>query len=101
MSGNGGADHLVWNALPWRAGAVTDFTPGVDKLDLRPLFQQAGYSGADPIGDHRLEFRDDGHGGTAVYFDRDDPNGGDWPFLITTLQGVAPAQIGAGDWLFR
>ena len=48
-----------------------------------------------------LEFRDDGQGGTAVYFDRDDPGGGDWPFLITTLQGVAPSQIGAGDWIFR
>jgi hypothetical protein len=101
MSGNGGADQFVWNALPWRAGAVTDFTPGVDKLDLRPLFQQAGYSGSDPIGDHHLEFRDDGHGNTAVYFDRDDPNAGDWPFLITTLQGVSPGQIGSGDWLFR
>ena len=101
LTGNGGADHFTFNDLPWRAGVITDFTPGVDKLDLRPLFQAAGYSGTDPIGDHHLEFRDDGQGNTAVYFDRDDPNAGDWPFFITTLQGVTPGQIGSGDWMFR
>jgi Ca2+-binding RTX toxin-like protein len=101
LTGNGGDDLFVWNDLPWRAGHVTDFTPGADKLDLRALFVASGYSGSDPVADHHLEFRDDGAGGTAVYFDRDDPNGGDWPFLITTLDHVAPTQIGAGDWLFQ
>ena len=60
-----------------------------------------GYAGSNPIGDGRLEFRADGAGNTQVYFDRDAPGAGDWPFLITTLDDVTPAEIGAGDWLFR
>lgn len=100
MTGAGGADRFVWRDLPWNAGHVTDFTPGTDQLDLRPLFQAWGYSGTDPVADGRLAFGDDGAGNTQVYFDRDDPNGGDWPFLITTLDGVSPGQVRPGDWLF-
>lgn len=101
LTGGGGADQFAWANLPWNAGHVTDFTPGSDKLDLRALFQASGYAGSDPIGDGRLEFRPNGQGDTQVYFDRDTPSGGDWPFLITTLDKVQPAQMGAGDWLFK
>lgn len=99
LTGAAGADRFVWGDFPWNAGHVTDFTPGVDKLDLSALFAASTYTGSDPVGDGRLEFRPDGQGNTQVYLDRDDLNGGDWPFLITTLDGVSPAQIGPGDWL--
>jgi hypothetical protein len=46
-----------------------------------------------------VEFRSDGQGNTQVYVDKDDPNAGDWPFLITTLTGVSPGQITASDWI--
>jgi Ca2+-binding RTX toxin-like protein len=101
LTGAGGADHFVWRNLPWNAGHVTDFVSGQDKLDLRPLFQASSYSGSDPIADRWLEFRPDGAGNTQVYVDHDGPDTGDWPFLITTLDGVAPAQIAASDWIFR
>ncbi|RAK59711.1 hypothetical protein DJ021_07790 [Phenylobacterium hankyongense] len=101
LTGGGGADSFVFGQLPWNAGHVTDFTPGVDKLDLRALFQAAGYAGTDPVGDHVLEFRSDGAGDTQVYVDVDGPSGSQWPFLITTLDHVAPSQVGAGDWLFH
>ncbi|WP_310541485.1 hypothetical protein [Phenylobacterium sp.] len=101
LTGGGGAVQFAWAQLPWNAGHVTDFSPGVDKLDLRALFQASGYAGSDPIADGRLMFRADGQGGTQVYLDRDAANAGDWPFLITTLDGVQPGQIGAGDWLFQ
>ncbi|HEY8571466.1 Calx-beta domain-containing protein [Phenylobacterium sp.] len=100
LTGAGGADHFVYRDLPWNAGRISDFAPGVDKLDLRELFDGAGYAGSDPIADRRLEFRADGAGNTQVYFDRDAPGAGDWPFLITTLEGVTPTQIKPGDWLF-
>ncbi|MDB5468113.1 MAG: hypothetical protein JWQ46_2875 [Phenylobacterium sp.] len=101
LTGAGGADNFVFGQLPWNAGHVTDFTPGVDRLDLRGPFSAAGYSGSDPITDHYLEFRSDGAGDTQVYFDPDGPSGSQYPFLITTLDHVGPGQIGAGDWLFR
>jgi Ca2+-binding RTX toxin-like protein len=101
LTGGGGGDVFAWAQLPWNAGHVTDFTPGADKLDLRALFQASGYAGSNPVADGRLDFRADGQGNTQVYFDRDAPGGGDWPFLITTLDRVQPSQIGAGDWLFQ
>ncbi|MDB5448933.1 MAG: exsH [Phenylobacterium sp.] len=101
LTGGAGPDSFVFGQLPWNAGHITDFTPGADRIDLRQIFQAAGYSGADPITDHYLEFRSDGAGDTQVYVDVDGPSGSQWPFLITTLDHVTPSQIGAGDWLFR
>jgi Ca2+-binding RTX toxin-like protein len=101
LTGGGGDDMFAFHDLPWRATTITDFTPGHDVLDLRPLFSASGYAGSDPLADHRLEFRDDGQGGTAVYFDPDGPNTGEWPFFVATLTGVTPGQIGSGDWLFH
>ena len=89
LTGAGGADRFVFGALPWNAGHITDFTPGVDKLDLSAIADAAS----------QVEFRSDGAGATQVYVDVDGP-GGDWPFLITTLDGVAPSRIGASDWVF-
>jgi Ca2+-binding RTX toxin-like protein len=101
LTGGGGADLFVFGKEPWNAGHVTDFTPGVDKLDFRQIFAHSTYQGTDPVGAHVLEFRSDGAGNTQVYIDHDDPNGGDWPFLITTLDGVSPGQIGSGDFIFH
>jgi hypothetical protein len=87
--------------LPWATGQVTDFTPGVDVLDLRPLFQAAGYTGADPIADGWLRFGSDGSADTHVWFDPDGPSGPQYPFLITSLVSVTPSQIHSSDWLFH
>ncbi|MDB5465779.1 MAG: exsH, partial [Phenylobacterium sp.] len=100
LTGAAGADHFVWNNLPWNPGHVTDFTPGTDVLDLRPLFAAAGYTGTNPIADHVLEFQADGAGNTKVYFDPDGP-GGQWGTTITTLDHVTPSQISSSDWLFH
>lgn len=88
-----GADVVAYRALPWNAGRITDFVVGTDKLDLSEIFQSAGCSGSDPVADGRMRFDSDGAGGTRVYFDRDAPNGGDWPFLITTLENVSPVGL--------
>lgn len=88
LTGAGGADRFVFADLPWNAGHITDFTPGVDRLDLSGVASSAA----------QVEFRGDGAGNTQVYVDVDGA-GGEWPFLITTLDGVAPSRIGAADWV--
>ncbi len=93
LTGGAGADTFAYAALPWNAGHVTDFALGTDRLDLSAIFQASGYSGADPVADGRMRFDSDGVGGTRVYFDRDAANSGDWPFLVTTLDHVAPAGL--------
>jgi hypothetical protein len=102
LTGAGGADHLAFGKVPWNAGHVTDFTPGVDKLDLRGIFAASGYGGSDPIADRYLRFEGDGVGGTRVLVDIDGPGGpSPYQFVITTLDHVTPGQISAGDWIFH
>jgi len=101
LTGAGGADHFAFSKPPWNAGHITDFAPGVDLLDLRPLFAATGYSGSNPLADHWLEFRADGQGNTQAYVDTDGPSGSQWATLVTTLDHVLPAQISAGDWAFH
>ncbi len=99
LVGGAGADHFVFAATPWNAGQVIDFVPGADRLDLRPIFATMGYAGADPIAEGYLRLDADGVGGTRVYVDVDGPHGAQWPFLISTLQNVAPTTLHASDWL--
>jgi hypothetical protein len=99
LTGAGGGDHFVYGQPPWNAGHITDFTPGADVLDLRPLM--TSYTGSNPVADRWIEFRPDGAGGTQVMVDVDGPSGSQWPFLITTLDKVAPSSLGSGDWLFH
>ena len=101
LTGGAGADTFDFNVLPWNASHITDFTPGVDKLDLTTIASAAGYhGGVNAVADGYLSFRDDGHGGTQVYFDTDGHAAGNpWPFLITTLDHVAPSSVHASDWV--
>ena len=100
LTGGAGHDVFKFGVLPWNAGHVTDFTPGDDLLDLRAIFQAAGYHGVDPVADGYLILQDDGHGGTTVLVDVDGRGTGNpWPTTITTLDHVAPSSLHASDWL--
>jgi hypothetical protein len=102
MTGAGGADHFVFNSAPWQAGHITDFTHGVDKIDVHGLLAQAHYAGSDPIGDGYIKLIADGHGDTWVYFDSDGRGTADpWGTLVATLDGVSPSGVTASDWIFR
>ncbi|MDB5450846.1 MAG: endo,3,4-beta-glycanase [Phenylobacterium sp.] len=102
LTGGAGADAFAFAKPPWSAGHITDFTPGVDVIDLRGLFTAAGYHGGDPIADGYLSFQSDGAGGTKVMFDQDGwAAGTPWPITVTTLDGVAPASLHSSDWLFH
>lgn len=86
ITGGEGADLLVFRYLPWRGSTVTDFRVGTDRMDFGQLFRDAGYTGSDPEGDGYVSYRYEG--GLQVYFDPDAAGSGQWPFLVTTLQGV-------------
>ena len=102
LTGGAGADTFVFARLPWNAGRITDFEPGSDDLDLRPLFAQAGYHGGDPVADGYLRLQDNGAGGTTVLFDADGWGSGQpWPTTVTTLEGVKPWAVSGADWLFH
>jgi beta-glucanase (GH16 family) len=78
MTGGAGGDTFVFKTLPWVAGHIKDFVVGTDRLDLSALPNHGAAS-----------FVGDGAGGTKVMLDVDGA-GGDWPFHIVTLDGIAP-----------
>lgn len=102
MTGQAGADHFEWDALPWSAARVNDFTHGVDKIDVSGLLAASHYSGTDPIGDGYVKLIDDGHGDTWLYFDTDGHGAADpWGTFVATLQGVSPATLTNSDFIFH
>lgn len=101
LTGGGAADIFFFKALPWRAGHITDFTPGVDKLDLSALLASSGYKGSNPIGDGYVRVVGDGAGNAQVLFDADGRGSSvPWPITVTTLDGTSPGSLTAGDWIF-
>lgn len=102
MTGAGGADHFVFRDAPWSGGHITDFTHGVDKLDVAGMLAKVGWNGTNAVADGYIKLLDDGRGDTWVYFDRDGPGTGDqWGTLVTTLDHVSPGVLTASDWIFK
>jgi hypothetical protein len=99
MTGEGGADHFIFQYEPWSAGSITDFTPGTDQIDVSALLSAAGYTGSNPVADGYLQFASDGQGDTQVFINTHDPSN-PWPSLVTTLDGVSPSQITPADYGF-
>jgi beta-glucanase (GH16 family) len=93
-SGGAGADKFVFNETPWAGGHITDFTPGVDAIDLTGLLARSGYAGANPIGDGYLKIVADAQGNAQVWsnLDHTSPGAGWW--LVTTLDGVSTSSVG-------
>ena len=97
LTGAGGADRFVFAKTPWNAGVITDFEDGVDRIDLSAIFDGMSYAGSDPLADGVITLEAEA-GATKIYVDIDGA-GGEWPFLITKLQGVSPSSIGLGDFI--
>ncbi|MCR5878725.1 type I secretion C-terminal target domain-containing protein [Phenylobacterium sp. J367] len=99
LTGGLGDDAFVFRNPPWAPGHITDFRPGSDNLDVSALLDQVGYAGSNPIADGLLRLEADGRGGANVMFDPDGA-GPASAWTLTTLDGVAPARLTAGDWIF-
>jgi len=98
MTGAAGADHFAFQAAPWSAAEITDFTHGADKLDLSGLLSAAHYSGSDPIADGYVKLIDNGQGGAWLYFDSDGRGAADrWGTFIATLDHVTAASVTSAD----
>jgi len=92
LTGGAGYDTFAFAKVPGKLTHITDFTPGVDRLDLSKVL--AGYTGADPIKDKYVILASDGAGGTKISIDIDGP-GRTKAVAAIDLDGVASGGLTA------
>ena len=94
LTGGAGQNIFVYQSMRDAGDTVTDFVPGKDQLDLRPLLASLGYTGSNPVADGWVRF-DAAGSATRVLVDADGPAGADVFRPLLTLSGVSPAQLQA------
>ncbi len=96
LTGGTGSDIFQFSAPTGGMSTITDFAIGQDLIDLSLAMNK--YTGIDPIADHTMSLRSDGHGGTIIAID---------PTHTGTMQdavdvlNVAPTALHMGyDYIF-
>jgi Ca2+-binding RTX toxin-like protein len=90
MTGGGGADHFVFAQTPWAPAEITDFVHGQDVIDLKGVFAGSGYTGTDPVADHKITLMSDGADGTKVLIGTN---------YFLHVDHVAPSVFTGADWI--
>ncbi|MDW8201479.1 MAG: G8 domain-containing protein [Cyanobacteriota bacterium SKYGB_h_bin112] len=96
LTGGAGSDRFVYNALSDGVDTITDFNPSEDWLDLRNLFKNLGYLGANPVADGFLRFTQSGNN-TLVQIDSNGLTGGANFSTLATLTGVTASNLSVGN----
>lgn len=92
LTGGGGADIVVYQSLADAGDTITDFAPGIDRLDLRALLASIGVAPGTAIANGVLRFAASG-AHTLVLVDPDGSAGRGAARTLVTLQNVAPAAL--------
>ena len=88
LTGGGGADTFVFRSLRDGIDTITDFTPGVDKINLRAVLQSVRYTGQRPVDDGVVVITDSSKG-AVVSIDPDGKAGAAIPRALIVLNGVS------------
>ena len=94
LTGNGGRDVFVYTSMRDAMDVITDFTPGMDRIDLSQLLAAIGYGGGNAIADGYVRLIN-ANGATSLQVDSDGPGGRAAFRPLLLLQGVGAAQIDA------
>lgn len=94
LSGGGGVDLFTYTSPRDAGDVITDFEPGVDALDLRPLLDSLSIRGAAAGGYVQLAACG---ADTLVLFDADGSAGAGRPLPLLRLRGIAAAGLELAD----
>jgi uncharacterized protein len=102
LTGNGGNNLFAYLSVRDAGDVITDFVPGKDKLDLRVLLANLGWTGTDPVAEGWLRFVPQRAGGTQIELDPDGAAGAALFRAYITLNGVnAASLVSARDLIVR
>jgi len=94
LTGGAGVDTFVYTSTRDGGDRITDFAPGIDRIDLVALLQSIGYTGSNAVGDGLVRLVDS-VAGLVVQIDTDGNAGPAVARPLVTLTGVTAAQINA------
>lgn len=92
LTGGAGADVFVYRSMRDAGDTITDFTPGVDRIDLIALLQSIGRLAGTAYSDGTVKLVASG-ANTLLQIDVDGSAGPIVARTLATLRGVTPAQI--------
>jgi beta-glucanase (GH16 family) len=101
VTGNGGADTFAFGQTPWSPATISDFHPGLDRIDLTGLLGNLGYSGSNPVADGYIKVVNDASGEAQIWSDLDKVSPGAGWYLAATLTGVPSASLQSNDLIFQ
>lgn len=92
LSGGAGNDVFVYRHLNEGVDTITDFAPGLDRVDLRSLLASIGYTGSNPFNDGWVRVVN-GNSGASVQIDADGPGDASGFTPLLTLRALTASQI--------
>ncbi|HEX5355258.1 MAG TPA: ExeM/NucH family extracellular endonuclease [Aquabacterium sp.] len=94
ITGGAGRDVFVYNSLRDALDAITDFTPGEDRIDLRTLAAslRASNPGVDLLSAGFIQLTDTS-AGVQIRIDTDGAAGAAVPRPLVTLRGIQASQV--------
>ncbi|MBW4543721.1 MAG: tandem-95 repeat protein [Symplocastrum torsivum CPER-KK1] len=96
LVGGAGSDTFVYTDFNDKGDTITDFGVGRDVLDLRTLFDNLGYAGANPIAAGYMQFVQSGSN-TQVQIDPDGVAGSQNFSSLVTLNNVTTTALMIGS----
>jgi len=93
MEGNGGRNRFVFDDIPWHPGEITDFHPGLDRINVVPLLALAHYRGKKPFSDGLLSIAATSEGGSKLHFYPRSSRSNCCDYTIVTLDKALPSSL--------
>lgn len=97
LTGNDGVDEFIYTSVLDGGDTITDFEPGIDKLNFIGLLESINYQGDDPIADGVIRLGARSMSESVISIDPDGLSGNARPRIFLLLENVPLNDLVEGD----